>query len=328
MARYPLIDYGAYFLKTLMFYTLAFFCIVFIAYAAMYALPGDPLLLLFADFNLAENSPAYQRLQAMYGYQHGMLEGFIYYCTHLLQGDFGFSTSYSTSVITVIGEVLPWTWLLTLASAPPAMLLAYLVGLEAAMRHGKLFDITALVANNIIHAMPSFVKAVLIFFVFLYWLPQLPLQGAETPLSDYTGWQRVADIALHLIAPSCVLLLVKASMLLLPIRAASLAVLAKPYLGNAKLRGLSGWRLRHAYIGGNIKGVLIVRGAMMLVSLLGGSIFVETVFSYPGMGLALFNGINGRDFALVQGIILVLALHILLLHFIADIAIHFIGERG
>lgn len=314
--------------KTLMIYLSAFFFIIFISYLALHALPGDPILRLFADYAISENGPRYQRLQVMYGYQHGMWQGFWLYCQHLVQGELGFSISYSAPVGEVIAEVLPWTWLLTLISAPLALGFSYLVGIEAAMRHGSLVDALILSFNNLINAVPSFVKAVVLFFIFLYLFPKLPLQGAKTSMSEYQGWQRIGDIGLHLIAPVSVLFLTEVGKLLLPIRAGSLIVRSKSYMQSAQLKGLSPWRLRHAYVGNNIKGILVVRAAMLLVSLLSGSIFVETIFAYPGVGLALFQAIGYRDYALVQGIILLLSVHILFLHFIADVYIDLISKRG
>lgn len=314
--------------KTLTIYLLAFFFIILISYLAMHALPGDPILRMFADYAISENGPRYQRLQIMYGYQHGVWEGFWLYCRHLLQGELGFSISYSAPVSQVIADVLPWTWLLTLITAPLALAVSYFLGIEAAMRHGSWVDALILGLNNFINAVPSFVNAVVLFFIFLYFFPSLPLQGAQTSMSDYQGWQRISDIALHLLAPVCVLLLTEVGKLLLPIRAASLIVLSKPYVLAAQLKGLSPWRLRQVYIGNNIRGILLVRGAMLLISLLTGSIFVETVFAYPGVGLALFQGIGYRDYALVQGVILLLSAHILLLHFIADMGIELISRRG
>lgn len=316
-------------LKTLMVYTLAFLALILISYVALHALPGDPILHLFADYELNAGSMRYQRLQEMYGgSSRGALSGLRTYCQHLLRGELGFSLSYAAPVREVIADVLPWTWLLTLITAPLALLFSYLLGVEAAMRHGRYFDGAVLMFNNLINAVPSFVKAVIVFFIFLSLCPELPLQGAYSIDANAQGWRHIGDITQHLIAPVSVLWLSEVGKLLLPIRAGALVVLAKPYMTTATLKGLSGWRLRHAYVGANIKGIIVVRGAMLLVSLLSGSIFVETIFAYPGIGLALYQGIGYRDYALVQGIILLLSLHILALHFIADIAVDLINRRG
>lgn len=315
-------------LKTLMIYLLAFFFIILLSYLALQALPGDPILRLFADYGITESSIQYQQLQQMYDQDHGGFSGFIRYCRLLLSGEMGFSISYSAPVTEVIKTVLPWTWLLTVVTAPIALALSYLLGIEAAMHHGKWIDAVILSTNNFINAVPSFVKAVVVFFILLQLFPSLPLQGSQTPLSTYQGLQKITDIASHLIAPVLVLVMLEAGKVLLPFRAGALSVSSKPYVISAKLRGLSGWRIRHAYIGSNMRGIVIVRGAMMLVSLLSGSIFVEVVFSYPGVGLALFQGIGYRDYALIQGIILLLCCQILLLHFIADVWVQIINRRG
>ncbi|PIE45633.1 MAG: hypothetical protein CSA45_01890 [Gammaproteobacteria bacterium] len=314
-------------LKTSIVYLLAFFLIIVLSYLALQALPGDPIARLFADYGISEQSMYYQRLQQMYE-QHTGWQGFLFYCHNLLHGEFGFSISYSAPVSQVLADVMPWTWLLTLVTAPLALSLTYFIGIEAALHHGKLTDILILMTNNIVNALPSFVKAVILFFIFLQFFPELPLQGAETPMTDYSGLQRLGDIIRHLIAPVTVLLLLEAGKLLLPIRAAALSTSHKPYVSAAKLRGVSRWRLRHAYIGSNIRGILIVRGAMMLVSLLTGSVFVEIVFSYPGIGLALYQSIGYRDYALIQAIIILLSLQILLIHCFVDIVLMMLNRRG
>ncbi len=314
-------------LKTSIVYLLVFFFIIVLSYLALQALPGDPIARLFADYGINEQSMYYQRLQQMYE-QHTGWQGFLFYCRNLSHGEFGFSISYSSPVSQVLIDIMPWTWLLTLVTAPLALSLTYFIGIEAALHHGKLTDILILMTNNIINALPSFVKAVILFFIFLQFFPDLPLQGAETPMTNYSGLQRLGDIIRHLIAPVTVLLLLEAGKLLLPIRAAALSTSHKPYVTAAKLRGVSTWRLRHAYIGSNIRGILVVRGAMMLVSLLTGSVFVETVFSYPGVGLALYQSIGYRDYALIQAIIILLSLQILLIHFFVDILLMILNRRG
>lgn len=315
-------------LKTLLIYLVAFFCIICISYIALQTLPGDPILRLFADYSVNADTQRYEQLQIMYGYQHGIWDGFYLYCKQLLHGNLGFSSAYSAPVSDVISQVLPWTWLLTLLTAPLVLIFSYFIGIEAAVHHGGFIDILVLGINNFINAVPSFVKAVLLFFLFLYLFPHLPLQGAQTSMSQYHGWQRIGDIFLHLIAPVSVLFISEIGKLILPIRATALTILARPYVTLARLRGLSLWRIRHAYIGNNIKGVMSVHSAMLFARLLSGSIFVETVFSYPGIGLALFQGITYRDYALVQGIILLLSAHILLLNFISDISISTFNRRG
>lgn len=311
-----------------MIYLSAFFFIILVSYVALNALPGDPLLRLFADYAISENGPRYQRLQVMYGYQHGLWEGFWLYCRHLLHGELGFSISYSAPVDEVIAEVLPWTWLLTLVTAPLVVGVSYLLATQAAMHHGQKIDMLILLINNIINAVPSFVKAVVLFFAFVYFFPTLPLQGSQTAMSQYQGWQRISDIAIHLIAPVSVLFLREVGKMVPPLRAGALIVLSKPYTQLAKLRGLPNWRINNSYIGQNIKGIIVVNTSLLLVGLLSGSIFVETVFSYPGIGLALFQGIGFRDYPLVQGIILVLSMHILILHFIADLLVSLLHRRG
>lgn len=315
-------------LKTLIIYTSAYFFIIVISYVALQALPGDPILRLFADYGITEHSIQYQQLQQMYEQGHRGLGGFIRYCQLLLSGEMGFSISYSAPVTEVITTVLPWTWLLTAVTAPIALGLSYLLGIEAAIHHGKLIDAVILSVNNFVNAVPSFVKAIVVFFILLQLFPWLPLQGSQTPLSHYQGWQKIFDIVSHLVAPVMVLVMLEAGKVLLPFRAGALSVSCMPYVLSAQLRGLSGWRIRHAYIGRNMRGILIVRGAMMLVSLLSGSIFVEVVFSYPGIGLALFHGIGYRDYALIQGIILLLCFQILLLHCITDVLVQIINQRG
>ncbi len=313
--------------KTSIVYLLAFFLILVLSYLALQALPGDPIARLFADYGINEQSMRYHGLQKMYE-QHSGWQGFVIYLQNMLRGEWGFSIGYSAPVREVLADVMPWTWLLALVTAPLALGLTYFIGIEAAMHHGKLTDIVILTTNNLINALPSFVKAVILFFIFLQFFPDLPLQGAQSPMTNYQGVQRLGDIIRHLIAPVTVLLLLEAGKLLLPIRAAALSCKSKPYVTAAKLRGVSAWRLRHAYIGSNIRGIVIVRAAMMLVSLLTGSVFVETVFSYPGVGLALYQAIGYRDYALIQAIILLLSLQILLIHCLVDIVLMMLNRRG
>lgn len=310
-------------------YLLTLLLLVVLNFAAVHALPGDPLAILFGNSltrGLDEVSRA--ALLVSYGLDGTLLDQFLRYAGHLMRGDLGFSTRHATPVLDMIVSALPWTLALVSSSALLAFSAGMVIGVEAAMRrrrHGNrgFFTVVA-----VVDSVPPFAKAILVLTGFSVGLDLLPASGGVTPFSQASGWEHAGDIVLHALAPVGTLAVHEAAKMTFFTRASAMAVLSRPFMMVARAKGISPWRLRGAYLARNALAVVVARTAGMLTGLMAGSVFVETVFSYPGMGHLIFDGIYSRDYPLVQGVLLFMGVVILTVNLAADLIVLRLAARG
>lgn len=304
------------------------FLILTLNFFAVSSLPGDPLLLMFGDLTHSDSADFLQELTLAFGFDASPFERFIRYLKRILTGDLGFSQSQSAPVLQVIIEIFPWTLLLGLTSLFISLPLAIFLANEAALKQGKLLDKSLLTFSIIFQAIPAFILAMVILFVFAIFLGWLPLSGGKTPFVNLSFSEEILDILWHLIAPLSVLVIEETSKSFYQIRAGTILILKRPFMEVADLKGVRGVNLRYNYLFLNNLPLIIAYFAKMFAHLVSGIIFVEMVFSYPGIGQAIWRGIYERDYPLLQGAILVLATFILLLNFIADLLIDAFAKRG
>lgn len=315
-------------LKASGFFVATVFFVLTINFFALSSLPGDPLLLMFGDLEMP-NSPAFlQELEAIFGLDKPPLHRFIYYLQKIFTGDLGFSQSQGAPVIKVIAQIFPWTLFLGTATIVIALPLAIFLANEAALKEGQLLDKSLLSISLTIQAIPSFILAMLILFVFAISLQWLPFSGAKSPFVELGFWQKIVDIIWHLIAPLSVLLLEETSKTFYELRSGALVITRRAFMEVADLKGVKGIDLRYKYLFLNNLPLIIAHSSKSFGHLIGGIIFVEMVFGYPGIGQAIWRAIAERDYPLIQGAILVLAVFILTLNFVADLLIERFATKG
>lgn len=311
-------------------YLLTLLLLVVLNFAAVHALPGDPLVILFGGsltHGLDEASRA--TLLASYGLDGTLADQFLRYGAHLIRGDLGFSTRHATPVLDMILSVLPWTLALVSASAFLALSMGMVIGVEAAMHRQRRVSRWFFSVVAVLDSIPPFAKAILVLTVFSVGLDLLPASGGVTPFLQASGWwEYVGDVLLHALAPVGTLALHEAAKMAFFTRASAASVLSRPFMLVARAKGVSPLRLRGAYLARNALAVVVARTASMLTGLLAGAIFVETVFSYPGMGHLIFDGIYSRDYPLVQGILLFMGALILTVNLMADLIVLRLAAKG
>ena len=310
-------------------YLLTLLLLVVLNFAAVHALPGDPLAILFGNSltrGLDEASRA--TLLASYGLDGTLPDQFLRYAKHLARGDLGFSARHAAPVLDMIVSVLPWTLALVSASALLAFSLGMAIGVEAAMHRRRRGNRWFFVVVAVVDSVPPFAKAILVLTVFSVGLDLLPASGGVTPFSQDSGWENAGDIVLHALAPVGTLAMHEAAKMAFFTRASAMAVLSRPFMMVARAKGVSPWRLRGAYLARNTLAVVVARTAGMLTGLMAGAVFVETVFSYPGIGHLIFDGIYSRDYPLVQGVLLFMGVVILTVNLAADLTVLRLAARG
>lgn len=304
--------------------------VLFVALLLNFALPriapGDPVDYLLPPQTAGDVSPE-QRQRALSNFELGepLPVQLQQYFVNLAQGDLGLSVRYARPVTEILGERIGWTALLVGGALVLSTLFGVLLGFASAWRRGSATDTRTLTAVMVIDAMPPFFTGLLLIFVFSVQLDLLPVFGA-LPASGATGIGFAGDVLERLILPLVTLTLGYLGTVYLVARASLIGELQEDYVLMARAKGLDerGVR-RHAQ-----RNALIPVTTVTLVglgTLVGGAAVVETVFSYPGLGLLIYDAVLTRDYPLLQGAFLLLAAGVLLANFVADLLYPLLDPR-
>jgi peptide/nickel transport system permease protein len=240
--------------------------------------------------------------------------------SNLLGGDLGLSVTRGRPVSTLIGEALPHTLALSGAALVITAVLGLAVGLAQVAWRGRWPDGVGSVLTLALYSVPGFWLAVLLVLVFAGWWPVLPGSQAADPMAPYMGSvARLLDRLEHLLLPALALGLANTAIVARHLRAGMLDELQRGFIRAARARGLSEWRilLRHA-LPGALPPVLTLF-ALSLPFLFSGSVVVEKVFAWPGMGSLIYEGILKQDTPVVMGCFFIYALVVLAGSLLADL---------
>lgn len=292
-------------------------------------LPGDPARTMTRS---APTSPEQlAQLRARLGLDRPLWQQFVDFVTGLLHGDLGVSFTYGRPVSSVIAERLGPTVLLVGTSTLLAAVLGVAIGAWAAWRPGGRFDRTATSTALALWSMPTFWLGLLVLLVFgvgVGPLPGLfPVAGMVSADAPPELVPRVLDVAQHLVLPSLTLVAVIYAQYVMVLRACLLAEMGEDYLVTARAKGLreAQVRRRHALPNALLPTVTLVFLQLGMVA--GGAVTVETVFSWPGLGLLTYEALRVPDLPLLQGTFLVLAGSVIAMNVVADIVCRLLDPR-
>lgn len=246
------------------------------------------------------------------------------YMGNLLHGDFGNSIlSPGTTVAQVIQTYLPWT----LFSVGVATVFSFVIGIVAGMimayRRESWIDHLLSSLGSLLHAIPNYILAILIVVflgVKLQWFNLTEARGSYTPgVEPSFSLSFLNDIFYHAMLPILAYALTTVGSWALVMKSSTVETLGEDYVTVARARGLSDSRIRSGYVGRNAVLPLFSQLAVSLGFVVGGSIFVERIFGYQGIGFSLFNAVNGRDYPVLQGIFLVVTISVVVANLLADV---------
>jgi peptide/nickel transport system permease protein len=284
-------------------------------------MPGNAVDTLLAKFpNL---SPASLRaLQAEFGtHAHGsLISQYLTYLGNVLHGNLGLSTSqFPTPVTTIIRQTLPWTLALVGTATIIAFLLGTLLGIVAAWRRGGWLD-RSLPAFTFLQAMPYFFLALVVIQLFaLHWRLFPFGQGVDLGLSPGFNGPFISSAIDHSILPALTIVVTSMAGWMLQMRNVMITTIGEDYVWVAQAKGLARRRVMFTYAARNAILPNIAGFALALGFVVAGALVMEIVFSYPGIGLTLFNAVTSNDYPLLQGIFLVISLTVLAASFLADL---------
>lgn len=296
-----------------------------IAFFLLHLAPGDPF-----SFDHS-NIPAVvrDRLRAEFGYDRPVLDQYVRYVSNLARGNLGYSHLMRVPVTDALGIVLPRTLLLMGLALVLSFVLGIRLGIYEVLHWRKRRARATGGVALLIYSLPDFWLAMMVLLTFSYWLPILPSGGMVDPvMHEYmsnteAAWDRIR----HLILPLTTLVLVLTALIARYQRAALLEVLPSDFVRTARAKGLDEPAIVAQHAWRNAVLPVITLAGLAFPALLGGAVFVERVFSWPGMGSTLLNAVSGRDYPLVIASVVVGGALVIVGNLLADIAYGFADPR-
>jgi peptide/nickel transport system permease protein len=300
--------------------------IVILNFLLVHLAPGDVATVLAGEAGGAP--PEYvARLRHDFGLDQPLWLQLFYYVKNILLLDLGYSFRQSMPVLPLILERLGPTLLLMGTTLALSVGFGVLLGLIAAMRVRRWADTMISILAIVAYATPLFWIGLMLIVLFSIKLDWLPTTGMETVAAFYEGWDRVVDIAWHLILPAVTLSLFYMALYTRLMRAAVLEQAGMDYVTTARAKGLTERRItfRHVFRNALLPVVTIV--GVQVGSLLGGSVIVEAVFAWPGLGQLAFQSLYARDFNLLLGIFFLSACLVVIVNLAVDLLYALLDPR-
>jgi len=313
-------------LKRLVKAALVLGIVVVLNFLLIHAAPGDPATVMAGEAGAADQMFVDQ-LRAQFGLDQPLYIQLGTYVGHILQGDLGFSFRQQRPVADLLMDRLPATVVLTLSAFVLSLTGGVILGLLAALNVGKWADSAITVLALLSYATPIYwvgLMLVLVFSVNLGWLPAF---GYETIGVGYSGMEKLADIGEHMILPVVTLGLFYMAVYTRMMRASALEVASMDFVKTARAKGQSEWKIVSRHVLRNaILPILTVAG-IQAGQLIGGSILVETVFAWPGLGRLTFDAVLQRDYQVLLGVFFVTSVLVIFFNILTDLLYVLIDPR-
>jgi peptide/nickel transport system permease protein len=332
------------------------FGVVAVTFALARLIPGDPCTAQLGERATPEICARFNREK---GLDRPVLVQFGIYVRETLQGDLGTSIRFNRSITQLVAERLPVTIELGLFSLAIAVVVGIAAGIVSAMRRNSAIDVTMMVLSNIGVSMPVFWLGLMLAYVFAlllkdtpFWLPpsgRLSSGITSTPFFEVFGWnvgensrfngllsffsnfyilnalitldfRVVGDAVKHLILPSMALATIPMAIIARMTRSSMLDVLGRDYVRTARAKGLGNFTvvLIHAFRNALLPLVTVI--GLQLGTIFGGAVLTETIFGLAGVGRLLFDAITSRDYPIIQGFTLVIAIGYVAANLLVDLS--------
>jgi peptide/nickel transport system permease protein len=324
--------YRKYFLGKLGWFLVTFVCAFILNFTLPRLMPGDPVAAIVSRMAQGMSDATgvqaiYEQYTELFGTNKPMLEQFFIYVRNVLRGDFGFSFSmYPRTVADVLKSAIGWT----VALQFPAIIVGWLIGntlgaLAAYLKEG--FDKVLMPVSIFVSNFPAFGMAIIFMVIFgvgLEWFPTSGGYGFD--LIPEFSWRFIWSVIVHYQLPFWSIVVIAIGGQAIGMRSMSIYELNADYVKYARFRGIKdrkiiGYVFRNAMLP-QITGLALAIGTMV-----GGALFVEIVFSYPGLGYTLLNGVMGQDYPLISASTLIITIMVLSANFIIEILYGIIDPR-
>lgn len=328
-----------YFLSRLLTFLPTFFGVTLISFSFIRALPGDPIVVMAGERGVSPER--YDELVKQFGFDRPLISQYADYLWGVLHGDLGNSFVTKKPVWDEFFALFPATLELSICAMIFAVALGLPAGVIAAVNRGKFFDRSLMTTALIGYSMPIFWWALLLIIVMSGWLGLTPVSGRISLLYYFdtpTGFMLIDSLlsgqkgafgsaALHLVLPTIVLGTIPLAVIARQTRSAMLEVLSEDYIRTARAKGLSPFGVNgiHALRNALIPVITVI--GLSVGTLLAGAILTETIFSWPGIGKWMVDSIFRRDYPVVQGGLLLIAVMVMIVNLSVDVLYGFINPK-
>ena len=302
------------------------FAIIVVNFFLIHAAPGDPASVMAGQSGAAD--PQFvEQLRHEFGLDRPLLTQLWLYVSSVASGDLGISHRQQRTVLSLVAERLPATLLLTGVAFAFALAAGVALGAAAARRVGSWADSAITVLALGFYATPIFWVGLMLVLVFSVWLGWLPSFGMGTVGADLHGWAAVADTARYLILPVVTLGLFYMAVYARLTRSAMLDVAGQDFIKTARAKGVGEGRILRRHILRNALLPVVTLAGIQAGQLVGGSVLVETVFAWPGIGRLAFDALLARDYPVLLGVFLTTSVLVVVFNLLTDLAYLAIDPR-
>ena len=307
--------------------------VITISFALIRLMPGGPLdylrgVLIQQGLDAAtvdarlENYTSFQQDAPIY-------IQYIEYVTSILTGDFGESYWYGEPVSELLFERLPWTVFVSTWALVISFVINVLLGALMAYREGSRFDTSFTLLSVVSTSVPFYVAALVFIWLFVVQFSVLPGGGhASRDLEAAFSLTYLVSVVRHALLPIFSAVIIGLGGGALVMRGNSIRVLGSDYIRVARLRGLSERTIAFGYVGRNAILPMYTNLVLGIAGILGGSIILEQIFTYPGVGLLVFTAVEARDYPLLMGAFLLFTVVTVVMLFIADLTYSKLDPRA
>jgi peptide/nickel transport system permease protein len=252
---------------------------------------------------------------------------FFIYVGNLLRGEFGISYHSNRPVIDVLAERLKNTLILIGAGEILAILIGLTIGVIAAWKVRTPVDYTTLISSLVAWSLPTFWLGIILLFIGSRQFG-LPIGGKSTPGASFdSNWEYYLDVARHMILPTLTFTIVFVGEYMLIMRSTMIEVLSEDFILTAKAKGLSAYQTLKDHALRNSMLPMITIIALNLGFIVAGAIQIETVFSWPGIGQLIYEAVERRDYPVLQGAFLIIAITVVFANLTADLLYSYLDPR-
>jgi peptide/nickel transport system permease protein len=300
--------------------------IVVVNFLLIHAAPGDPASAMAGQSGQADEQFMAQ-LRTQFGLDQPLPVQLWIYVKRVLMLDLGMSHRLQQPVMHAILERFPATILLTGTAFTFALLGGIALGVRASYRPGGLVDTIISAVSITLYATPLYVVGIILVLVFGMWLDWLPTFGMMSVGPELGRVDRVLDVLAHLVLPVTTLTLFYSAVYIRMTRSAMLEAWTHPFVRTAFAKGASETRVRWVHVLRNALLPVVTVAGMQAGHLVGGSVLVETVFAWPGIGSLAFEALLARDYELMLGIFLCASVFVLVFNLLTDLLYLWIDPR-
>jgi peptide/nickel transport system permease protein len=299
--------------------------VIVVCFLMLQLIPGDPVQAMVGDFPV---TPAFREaIETRYRLNDPFLTRLGSYLLNIARGDFGFSYQNQLPVLQLIQERLPRTALLVVAGFVVAIPLGLLVGLTAGLSPNRSVDRIWTTATLVAFAVPTFWLGQIFIIGFSLKLGWFPTQGMGPFVSRATGIDWFFEKLLYLALPVTVFAIHEGARAARIMRASVQDTLAQGYIVSARMKGLSRQAIIYGHVLRNSILPVVTTSGYAFGSMLGGTVLLESVFTWPGLGLLLIEAVRARDNMTVVGVVVIAAVMVILVNIIVDVLYAVIDPR-